>query len=374
MAAACRPAVQETPPEAAQLVWPRIDADKFRGEIDGQPAGLYWLGNASGMQVAITNYGGRIVSLLVPDRQDNTRDVVLGFDKAETYALPGNAYYGSVVGRYANRIARGQFTLDDQTYTLATNNAPNHLHGGPRGFHSVMWEVRSVDTHSIELAYTSPDGEEGYPGTLTVVMRYTLATDKNELYIDYEAQTDKPTIVNLSNHSFFNLEGEGSGPIADHLLVIAADHYTPVDSTLIPTGELRPVAGTPFDFRAPVAIGARLDSPDEQLGHGGGYDHNFVVSETAPSTPQFLGRAIAPSSGIAMEIYATEPCVQFYGGNFMNGAQRGKTGRTFDYRTAFCLEPQHAPDSPNQPQFPSTVLRPGETYSSRTVFRFGVAQ
>lgn len=342
----------------------------FGKTSDGKAVTVFTLTNANGMEVHAINYGCVITSLKVPDRSGSTADVVLGFDSLDQY-LQGSPFFGAVVGRYGNRIAKGQFTLDGKTYKLATNDGPNHLHGGNKGFDKVVWEGTPLkDRAGVVFTRTSPDGEEGYPGNLTASVTYTL-TDKNELIVDYRATTDKATPVNLTQHSYFNLAGEGSGDILGHELMIAADRYTPVDATLIPTGELAPVQGTPFDFRKATSVGTRINDDNQQLKYGKGYDHNFVLNRKGPGL-QHVVRVLEPKSGRTLDIATTEPGVQFYSGNFLDGTIKGKGGHVYGHRTGFCLETQHFPDSPNHPGFPSTILRPGETYSSQTVFTFGV--
>ncbi len=346
----------------------------------GEAVSLYTLKNAHGMEAKVLDYGGIIVSLRVPDRNGRLDDVVLGFDSLGDYER-GSPYFGAIIGRYGNRIARGRFTLDGRTYTLATNNGPNHLHGGVRGFDKVVWTAAQFergDSVGLVLNYTSPDGEEGYPGTLRATVTYTL-TDKNEFIFDYQATTDRPTPVNLTQHSYFNLAGDGKGDILGHLVTLNADRFTPVDSTLIPTGEIKSVAGTPFDFRTSTAIGARIDRNDEQLRYGRGYDHNFVLNKGGQGGQGGTGgdmtlaaRVYEPTSGRVMEISTTEPGLQFYSGNFLDGTLRGKQGVVYGHRSGFAMETQHFPDSPNKPAFPSTILRPGEEYRSRTIYRFGV--
>lgn len=333
----------------------------------------YTLKNTHGMELRVLDYGGIIVSLAVPDRTGRVDDVVLGFDRLEDYER-SSPYFGAIIGRYGNRIARGRFTLDGRTYTLATNNGPNHLHGGVRGFDKVMWEVSPFerrDSSGLVLRYTSPDGEEGYPGTLRTTVTYTL-TEGNELIFDYEATSDRATPVNLTQHSYFNLAGQGEGDVLGHVLTLNATSFTPVDSTLIPTGEIRGVAGTPFDFRAPTAIGARIDQGDEQLRYGGGYDHNFVLNKDRGrhAGPTFAARVYEPTSGRVLEAYTTEPGLQLYSGNFLDGSLRGKRGTAYVPRSGFTLETQHYPDSPNHPAFPSSILGPGAEYHSRTLLRF----
>ena len=342
----------------------------FGTTADGQAVDLYTLTNASGMQAAITNYGGIIVSLKVPDRQGKLADVVLGFDTLKGY-LDKPPYFGAIVGRYGNRIANGKFRLDGHEYTLAQNDHENHLHGGLRGFDKVVWDVKAaVDGKEPELVlhYVSKDGEEGYPGNLDVTITYTL-TDANELKIAYRATTDKPTVVNLTNHSYFNLAGAGSGDVLGHELTINADRFTPVAKGLIPTGELRPVKGTPMDFTQPTAIGARIGAADEQLKLGMGYDHNWVLNKTGKAMT-LAARVHEPATGRTMEVLTTEPGLQFYSGNFLDGSNVGKQGMTYKHRYGFCLETQHFPDSPNKPEFPSTLLNPGETYETTTIYRF----
>lgn len=337
---------------------------------DGTPVEMFTLTNANGVEVRAISYGGIITSLKVPDRSGELADVVLGFDSLDGY-LKGHPYFGAIVGRYGNRIARGQFTLDGRTYKLVTNNGPNHLHGGTVGFDKVVWAAEAVKgQNAVSFTRTSPDGEEGYPGNLKVRVTYTL-TDQNELTVEYRATTDKPSPVNLTQHSYFNLAGHAAGDILGHLITINADRYTPVDETLIPTGELAPVAETPFDFRKPTAVGARINADHPQLKHGKGYDHNFVLNRTGPGL-QFAARVVEPKTGRTLEIATTEPGVQFYTGNFLDGTVTGKGGHVYEHRNGFCLETQHFPNSPNQPNFPSTILTPGEEYQTSTVFKFGV--
>lgn len=343
------------------------------GIVDGTKVSLYTLRNASGMEARITNYGGIIVSLKVPDRKGTPGDVVLGYDSLSSY-VKASPYFGCLIGRYGNRIAAGKFSLGGTEYTLAVNNAPNHLHGGTKGFDKVVWTVHepeSVPGKSLVLTYTSKDGEEGYPGRLDVRVVYTL-TDSNEIKIQYTAKTDKPTVVNLTQHSYFNLAGPGDGTILGHQVMIAADRFTPIDATLIPTGELRPVKDTPLDFTTLTAIGARINKDDEQLRYGLGYDHNFVLNKPE-GTFGLAARVVEPTTGRVMEVFTSEPGIQFYSGNFLDGSYIGKGGKPYQHRYGFCLETQHYPDSPNHPDFPSTVLKPGEEYSTTTVYRFSVA-
>jgi aldose 1-epimerase len=340
--------------------------------LDGKPIEVFTLTNGRGMEMQVLSYGGIITSLKVPDKNGQAADVVLGFDSPQQYLeQPPPPYFGALIGRYGNRIAKGAFTLDGHTYKLAVNNDPNHLHGGTRGFDKVMWTAtprESADGSSVVLTRTSPDGEEGYPGNLQARVTYTL-TGKNELIVDYHATTDKATPVNLTQHSYFNLAGHDAGDILGHQLLINADRYTPVDATLIPTGELAPVQGTPFDFRQPTAIGARIDQDDPQLKNGKGYDHNWVLNRSG-SGLSLAARLTDPKSGRTLEIRTTEPGLQFYSGNFLDGTIKGKGGHVYAHRSGLCLETQHFPDSPNQSHFPSTILKPGQTYESKTVFAF----
>jgi aldose 1-epimerase len=333
----------------------------------GEAVDLFTITNTNGLEASITNFGGIVVSMKTPDRNGRMTDVVLGFDTLDGY-LGDNPYFGAIVGRYGNRIAKGRFTLNGKEYKLATNNGPNHLHGGIKGFNKVVWQAQPIGDSGLKLTYVSKDGEDGYPGTLTATVEYTL-TGADELKISYLATTDKDTVVNLTNHSYFNLAGEGTSDILGHQMQIHADRFTPVDSTLIPTGELRPVAGTPFDFRQPHTIGERINSSDEQIKFGGGYDHNFVVNGAA-GTLRPASRVFEPKSGRVMEVLTTEPGVQFYSGNFLDGSIKGKGGKPYNRRYGFCLETQHFPDSPNHPNFPSTTLQAGKKYQSTTVYKF----
>ncbi|MFB9865412.1 aldose epimerase family protein [Rufibacter immobilis] len=360
---------QETEATAAQEAKLPARAN-FQKTIDGKETDLFVLKNKNNVQAAITNYGGRLVSLLVPDKNGKLVDVSVGFDNVEAYTKGSDTFFGATIGRYGNRIAEGKFKLEGKEYTLATNNGANHLHGGNKGFSRVVWDAKQVDDKTLELTYLSKDMEEGYPGNLNVKVTYTL-TDENELKVSYEATTDKATIVNLTNHTFFNLNGEGSGDVLGHQLYINADRYTPVDSTLIPTG-IEPIAGTPFDFKAPTAIGARIKDQHQQLQYGNGYDHNYVLNGASGKDLRVAATAQGDKTGIFMEISTLEPGIQFYSGNFMEGANTLKSGAKDEFRNAFCLETQHFPDSPNQPNFPSTVLKPGQTYSSVTVHKFSV--
>lgn len=345
------------------------DRKAFQDEIDGKKTDLYILRNKNGMTAAVTNYGGRLVGLWVPDRNGKMTDVVVGFGSVNAYVNASEPYFGASIGRYGNRIAKGRFTLDGKPYTLFTNNGPNTLHGGKKGFQYVVWDASQPNDSTLELHYLSKDMEEGFPGNLNVKVTYNL-TGNNELRFDYQATTDKRTVINLTNHAFFNLNGEGSGTINNHVLQINADRYTPVDSTLIPTGQILPVAGTPFDFRQPTSIGARVNDSSLQLKYGNGYDHNFVLNAADGAGPTHAATVSGDKSGIVMDIFTQEPGLQFYGGNFMQSRNTFKSGAKDDFRTAFCLETQHFPDSPNQPNFPSTVLDPGKTYQTTSTYRF----
>ena len=349
---------------------PLIDTTTFGGETDGKKVELFTLKNSSGIVAQITNYGGRVVSLWVPDRNGKFEDVVLGFPTLEGYQKTSEPYFGALIGRYGNRIARGEFMLNDSLYRLATNNGLNHLHGGIKGFNNVVWDAIQSDDKTLLLSYFSADGEEGYPGNLQVNVTYEL-TDDNELKIEYKAITDKTTPVNLTHHSFFNLKGAGNGDATDHLLQINAAYYTPIDSGLIPTGVLEPVEGTPFDFRTPTAIGARVNEENQQLKLGRGYDHNWVLLPS-DSLLCFAARVVEPASGRTMEVYTNEPGIQFYGGNFLTGNDTVKYGKVYPFRGSLCLETQHFPDSVNKPTWPTVVLNPGETYRHHTVHKFSV--
>jgi aldose 1-epimerase len=339
------------------------------GKVEGRSVDLYTLTNRKGSEAKITTYGATLVSLKVPDRNGKVDDVVLGFDDIDGY-LKGTAFFGATVGRYANRIAKGHFTLNGVQYQLAINNEPNHLHGGVKGFDKVIWSAKPLNLKNgvgLTLSYLSHDGEEGYPGNLSVSVTYTL-TNNNELTINYAATTDKDTIINLTHHSYFNLAGQGNGDILNHQLMINADRFTPTDAGSIPTGELRSVQGTPFDFRQPTAIGARINQDDEQIKLGKGYDHNYVLNGRAGMLRR-AAQVFEPTSGRTMEVWTMEPGVQLYTGNFLDGA-KGKSGKVYQFRNGFCLETQHFPDSPNEPKFPSTVLRKGHSFRSSTIYRF----
>lgn len=349
---------------------------------DGRQVDVYQFTNANGIELRVTNYGGIILSLKTPNVAGEFDDIALGFDSLEAYLSDeyrqANPYFGAIIGRYGNRIANGQFSLDGEQYALAANDGSNHLHGGQQGFDKVLWQAEPFESEAsagLVLRYTSEDGEEGYPGRLETEVTYTL-TDADELVVDYRAVTDKATPVNLTQHSYFNLKGEGSDTILDHQLMINASEFTPVNDTLIPTGEIRSVKDTPFDFTQATPIGERIEQDNEQLTFGGGYDHNFVLARGDAAADELVvaAKVWEPQSGRMVEITTTEPAVQFYSGNFLNGDLTGKQGQAYGHRSGFALETQHYPDSPNQEAFPSTTLKPGETYRSRTVYRFSAQQ
>ena len=347
------------------------DSSNFKATIDGKQTGLYVLKNKNNVQVAITNYGGRIVSIIVPDKDGKMVDVSLGYDKVSGYQQANEPYFGALIGRYGNRIGKATFTLDGKTVNVPANDHGNSLHGGPKGFHAQVWDAKLVNDYTLELSRVSVDGEEGYPGNLSVKVVYSL-TDDNAIKMEYTATTDKTTVANLTNHAYFNLNGEGNGDINDHILQINAAKMTPVDGGLIPTGELKDVAGTPFDFTKPTAIGERVNAEDEQLKLGKGYDHNFVLTDASTKLKQ-AAKVVGPKTGITLEVITTEPAIQFYGGNFLDGKLTDcKGGKPYQHRTGFCLETQHYPDAPNKPAFPTTTLKPGETYQTTTLYKFGV--
>lgn len=325
------------------------------------------LKNKNGMEVTLISIGATIQAIKVPDKSGRVDDVVLGYDSLDGYLTKEDPYFGAVVGRYANRIAKGHFQLDRHEYKLAINNGPNSLHGGATGFDKRVWDVKESGANHVTFHYLSPDGEEGYPGNLSVTVTYTL-TDNNELKIEYTATTDKDTVLNISNHSYFNLAGQGNGDVLKHQVMINADRFTPVDKNLIPTGELKPVAGTPFDFRKPTVMGARINEKDRQLEYGRGYDHNFVLNDSGKT--RLAARVIEFTSGRTLEVLTDQPGLQFYTGNFLDGTVKGKGGKAYGNRYAFCLETQHYPDSPNHPNFPSTELKAGQMFRSTTIFRF----
>jgi aldose 1-epimerase len=349
----------------------KVSPADFGKTPDGTAVQIFTLTNEHGLEARICTYGGAVVSLKTPDRDGKMADIVLGFDSLAGYLNPAEPYFGALIGRYGNRIGHAKFTLDGKQYTLPVNNGENTLHGGAKGFDKVVWTPRPLPDGGLELTYVSKDGDQGFPGTLHTTVVYHL-TAANELRIDYSASTDKDTVVNLTNHSYFNLKGAGNGLILDHVLTINASRFTPVDAGLIPTGELKPVAGTPFDFTKPMAIGSRIGANDEQLKLGNGYDHNFVLNRSG-SGLSLAARVEEPTTGRVLEVETTQPAVQFYTGNFLDGTLKGKGGHVYPMRAALCLETQHYPDSPNKPSFPTTELKPGETYKNTTVYRFSVA-
>jgi aldose 1-epimerase len=351
-----------------------INEESFKGSFKGKPTALYTLKNKNGLVAQITNFGCKIVSLYVPDRKGNFADIVLGFDSIADY-INGNAYFGALCGRYANRIANGQFVIEGKTYQLPINNGPNSLHGGPEGFNNQMFDCKGViktdSAEAVEMFYVSKDGEMGYPGTLNVKITFTLS-DKNELTLGFEANTDKATHVNICSHSYFNLAGEGNGDILQHELSINSEKFTPVSDTLIPTGEFRPVAGTPMDFTKAKAIGKNIDDKYDQLDYGKGYDHNWVLNKKEAGELSLAASCYEPKSGRVMEVLTTQPGVQLYTANWLDGSDKGKGGKAYQMRSALCLETQNFPDSPNKPNFPSTLLKPGETYKHYCVYKFYV--
>jgi aldose 1-epimerase len=359
-----------TPAEAAKVS--HVKKAPFGTTVKGEKVQIYTLTNKNGLEARIATYGGTIVSLKTPDKAGKLANIVLGFDRIEPYQK-GVPYFGALIGRYGNRLANGTIVIDGQTYKLPQNDGTNTLHGGPKGFDKVVWQAKPYEDKNgpgLKLTYVSADGEMGFPGALTVHVTYQLRND-NALSIDYEATTDKPTVANLTNHSYFNLTGDTDTPILDHLMTINADKITPVDKRLIPTGDLKDVTGTPFDFRKATAIGDRIGADDEQLKLAGGYDHNWVLNQPKPGEEILAAKVVEPKSGRTLEVRTVEPGVQFYAGNFLDGKPAG-VGTVFKHRTGFCLETQHYPDSPNQPNFPSTELRPGQVYKTHTVFVFGV--
>ena len=347
------------------------DTAAYAKTINGKQTHLYILKNKNGMEAAITNYGGRVVSILVPDKTGKMTDVVLGFDSVSGFEHSTERYYGATIGRYGNRIAKGKFKIDGKEYQSSTNNPPNMLHGGKNGFQEMVWDAKLIDSSKLELTYLSKDMEEGFPGNLHVKVTYSL-TDDNAFKCEYEATTDKTTVVNLTNHAFYNLNGESSGTVLNHTLQVDADNYIPVDSTLIPLGKIETVANTPFDFRKPTTIGARINTDNVQLKNGKGYDHNFVLNKHDMNT--VVATVVGDKSGIKMEVFTQEPGLQFYSGNFMKGANAMKNGKKDEYRTSFALETQHYPDSPNQPSFPSTLLKPGQVYKTQSLYKFSVVK
>tara|TARA_B100000963_G_C22621563_1_gene670204 strand:- start:1814 stop:2875 length:1062 start_codon:yes stop_codon:yes gene_type:complete len=344
-----------------------LDKTNFQTSIGGKETDLFLLENKN-LKVFITNYGARIVSLIVLDRFDKPLDVVLGFKSIDDYLKANEPYHGATIGRYANRISKGIFSLDGKKYNLPINNGVNHLHGGPNGFHNKIWNIVSFDKEKIVMSLNSEDGEMGYPGNLDVELTYRIVDNQLEIY--YKATTDKKTPINLTNHSFFNLAGEGSGTINNHILKLNSDYYSPVDSNLIPTGEKKTVDDSPFDFRRPKAIGTAINSSDDQIVYGGGYDHNFILNKQRQDTLSLAATVFDPNRGVKMEIFTTEPGIQFYGGNFMDGSDIGKYGKRFLYRESFALETQHYPDSPNIQNFPNVFLLPTEIYKSNSIYKF----
>jgi len=360
----CNPKIKEELPLLKEVA--------FNKTINDKEVSLYTLKSDKGMVMQVTNYGGRVVSLCVPDRNNKFEDVVLGYDNIDEYINNENGrFYGPVVGRYANRITNGQFELDGNKYQLPVNNNGQTLHGGLKGLDGVVWNVDKITHNSIILSYTSPDGEEGFPGMVKFEMTYTL-TPENEFKIEYNASTDKPTIVNLSHHGLFNLKGAGNGTITDNLLTINADRITPVDSVLIPTGEMTDVSGTPFDFRKASTIGERIDTNNEQLKNGAGYDHNWVLNRKSNNGIELAAILYEPQSGRMMEVFTDQPGLQFYSGNFFDGKDIGKNGKYYKYREGLALETQKFPDSPNQPSFPSTRLNPGNVYTHTCIYKFSI--
>jgi aldose 1-epimerase len=343
----------------------------FEKTIDGKDVHLFSLQNNKGIKATVTNYGGRLVSLFVPDKNGNMIDVSAGLSSIDSYLQSTEPYYGATIGRFGNRIAKGEFSLDGQDYKVPTNNGENSLHGGEKGFQDVMWDAEQPDEKTLKLRYLSRDMEEGFPGNLDVSVTYAL-TEDNAVKISYKATTDKTTVVNLTNHAYYNLNGESSGTILNHVVQINADQYTPVDTGLIPTGELAAVKDTPFDFTGPRTIGERIEAEDEQLKNGRGYDHNFVLRPHAENEPVAI--VTGDLTGIRLEVYTDQPGMQFYSGNFMEGKNEMKNNHKDEFRTAFAMETQHFPDSPNQPSFPSTVLKPGDTYETVSVYKFTVAR
>jgi len=342
---------------------------EFEKTIDGKQVNLFTLTNKNGVKAMITNYGGRLVSLYIPDKEGKMTDVVAGFSSVKGYQNSTEPYFGATIGRFGNRIARGKYKIDGKPYTLFINNGVNTLHGGKKGFQDVVWDANQVNPKTLELNYVSKDMEEGFPGNLTVKVTYAL-TDENGLEISYEARTDKKTIINLTNHAFFNLNGESSGSILNHNVLINADQYTPVDTSLIPTGKLLPVKGTPFDFNRSKTIGVEINAKNEQLANGKGYDHNFVLKTHSPVDP--VAVVTGDKSGIVMRVFTDQPGLQFYSGNFMQGKNTMKGKHLDEYRTAFAMETQHFPDSPNQPSFPTTILKPGEIYKTVSTYKFSL--
>jgi len=349
------------------------DKKNFETTIDGKQTDLYVLKNRHRMEAAFTNYGGRLVSLVVPDKNGKMTNVVAGFNNVESYVKSTEPYYGATIGRYGNRIAKGKFTLDGKQYQLSVNNGVNTLHGGKKGFQYVVWNADKLNDSTIQFTYLSKDGEEGFPGNVNVKVIYSLTGD-NSLKCEYEATTDKTTVVNLTNHAYFNLNGEGSGTILNHIVQIYAEKYNPIDSGWIPLGPIATVKGTPFDFTKPTTIGARINDDNQQLKNGQGYDHNFVLNGTKVDGLNHAATVTGDKSGIVMNVYTQEPGLQFYSGNFMAGKNTFSNGSKDDYRTAFAMETQHFPDSPNEPSYPSTVLKPGQLYKTYSLYNFSTSK
>lgn len=350
----------------------KVKRENFQSVVDGKNTDLYTLKNKNGLEITVTNFGARVVEFFTPDKNGNFEDIVLGHDCIDKYVnFTGERFLGATIGRYGNRIAEGKFTLDSVQYQLATNDGPNSLHGGTKGFDRVVWDVKQVNPGKLELTYLSKDGEEGYPGNLDVKMTYEL-TENNEFIVTHHATTDKRTVINLTHHSFFNLHGAGNGTINDHELMLNADKFIPVNDVLIPTGEQLAVEGTPMDFRKPTPIGERVDNDFEQLKFGHGYDHNWVLTRQSKDDPELAATVYEPKSGRFLEVFTTEPGIQFYGGNFFNGTEMGKGGKSYERRASLALETQHFPDSPNHADFPSTVLSPGEEYNHVCVYKVTV--
>ena len=343
--------------------------DEFKKIVEDKKTNLYILTNKNGCEMTVTNYGAKVVSLMVPDKNGNMVDVVTGHGSIDAYLSSEEPYFGAICGRTANRITNGTFTLEGETYTLAVNNGPNSLHGGVKGFNSVVWDVKEVLANSVQLQYLSKDGEEGFPGNLMVTVTYTI-TNENSVIIDYKATTDKPTILNLTNHSYFNLSGAGDPSINDHILTINADTYLPTDASAIPYGDAEEVKGTPMDFTTPHTIGSRIDEDFQQLLYGKGYDHTYVLNKKYKDEFSLCVRCESPKTGIVIEVYTTEPGMQLYTGNWMTDKLNGKNGMKYPERSAVCFETQHYPDSINKPDYPSTELHPGETFKSKTSFKF----
>jgi len=350
---------------------PTIDPQAFVKMLDGKQVKLFSLKNQKGMEITVTNYGARIVSWLVPDKNGKMEDVVFGHDSIDGYLNAKENYFGAAIGRYGNRIAKGEFSIGDIQYKLAQNNGVNSLHGGVNGFSKKIWDIEQKNGNELTCKLVSPDMDEGYPGELAVTMSYLLTND-NELVIQYKAKSDKPTIINLTNHSYFNLHGAGNGTILDHQLTLNADFFTPIDSTLIPTGELTPVENTPFDFKNPTEIGSRINSDDQQIRFGLGYDINYVLKKGTDQQVSLAATVYEPNSGRVLEVFTDQPGIQFYSGNFLDGVYPGKKGKKYGYRTGFCLETQHFPNSPNQPNFPSVLLNPDQEYTHSCTYKFSV--